>query len=48
MASNYNSRPRPPEVIVNGAEFQVVRERDSFEDIIRNEKLVTIKPGPDA
>jgi hypothetical protein len=26
----------------------VVRERDSFEDIIRNEKLVTIKPGPDA
>jgi diaminopimelate decarboxylase len=48
MASNYNSRPRPAEVIVNGAEFQVVRERDSFEDIIRNEKLVTIKPGPDA
>ena len=48
MASNYNSRPRPAEVIVNGAEFQVVRERDNFEDIIRNEKLVTIGAGPDA
>ena len=48
MASNYNSRPRAPEVIVNGSDYQVVRERDSFEDIIRNEKLVTVGPGPDA
>ncbi|HLW70735.1 MAG TPA: diaminopimelate decarboxylase [Candidatus Binataceae bacterium] len=48
MASNYNSRPRPAEVIVNGSEFAVVRQRDSFEDIIRGEKLVTLKPGPDA
>lgn len=48
MASNYNSRPRAPEVIVNGAEYHVVRERDSFEDIIRGEKLLTIPAGPDA
>jgi diaminopimelate decarboxylase len=48
MASNYNSRPRPPEVIVNGSEYSVVRERDSFEDLIRGEKLVTIAAGPDA
>jgi diaminopimelate decarboxylase len=48
MASNYNSRPRPAEVIVNGSEFAVVRERDTFEDIIRGEKLVTLRPGPDA
>ncbi|MGH8324324.1 MAG: diaminopimelate decarboxylase family protein, partial [Steroidobacteraceae bacterium] len=48
MASNYNSRPRPAEVIVNGAEFAVVRERDNFEDLIRGEKLVTLKPGPEA
>ena len=48
MASNYNSRPRPAEVMVNGAEFHVVRERDTFEDIIRGEKLITIKAGPDA
>jgi len=48
MSSNYNSRPRPAEVIVNGAEYSVVRERDSFEDIIRGEKLVTLAAGPDA
>jgi len=48
MASNYNSRPRPAEVIVNGAQYTLVRERDNFEDIIRNEKLVTIGAGPDA
>jgi diaminopimelate decarboxylase len=48
MASNYNSRPRAAEVLVNGAEVHVIRERDSFEDIIRNEKIVTLKGGPDA
>ena len=48
MASNYNSRPRPAEVIVNGADYSVVRERDNFEDIIRGEKLVTLAAGPDA
>jgi diaminopimelate decarboxylase len=48
MASNYNSRPRAAEVLVNGAEVHVIRERDNFEDIIRNEKIVTLKGGPDA
>ena len=48
MASNYNSRPRAAEVLVNGAEAHVIRERDNFEDIIRNEKIVTLKGGPDA
>ncbi len=48
MASNYNSRPRAAEVIVNGAEYQVVRERETFEDLIRGEKIVTLKGGPDA
>ena len=48
MASNYNSRPRAAEVLVNGAEVHVIRDRDSFEDIIRNEKIVTLKGGPDA
>jgi len=48
MASNYNSRPRAAEVIVNGSEYQVVRERETFEDLIRGEKIVTLKGGPDA
>jgi diaminopimelate decarboxylase len=48
MASNYNSRPRAPELLINGSEVHVIRERDSFEDIIRNEKIVTLQGGPDA
>jgi diaminopimelate decarboxylase len=48
MASNYNSRPRAAEVLINGAETHVIRDRDNFEDIIRNEKIVTLKGGPDA
>ena len=35
MASNYNSRPRVPEILVDGADAHVIRERDTFEDIIR-------------
>ncbi|MGA2409258.1 MAG: diaminopimelate decarboxylase [Candidatus Binataceae bacterium] len=48
MASNYNSRPRPPELLINGGEAHEIRSRDSFEDIIRNEKIVTLKGGSDA
>jgi diaminopimelate decarboxylase len=48
MASNYNSRPRAPEVIVNGAEYHVVRERETFDDLIRGEKIVALRSGPDA
>jgi len=43
MASNYNSRPRLPEILVDGADAHVIRERDSFEDIVRNEKIVELK-----
>ena len=39
MASNYNSRPRPPEVLVEGSSFRVIRERESYEDLIKGESL---------
>ena len=42
MASNYNSRPRAAEILVDGAEAHVIRERDTFEDIIRGEKIVEL------
>jgi diaminopimelate decarboxylase len=48
MASNYNSRPRAAELLINGRETHLIRERDTFEDIIRNEKIVTLSGGPDA
>jgi diaminopimelate decarboxylase len=38
MSSNYNSRPRPPEVLVDGDRYAVVRERESFEDLVRHER----------
>jgi len=39
MSSNYNSRPRIPEVMVKGKEFFVVRERETIEDLIKGEKI---------
>jgi len=38
MASNYNSRPRPAEIMVDGREVLVVRERETYEDLIRGER----------
>ncbi|MFL5497772.1 MAG: diaminopimelate decarboxylase [Gemmatimonadaceae bacterium] len=37
MSSNYNSRPRPAEVLVDGDKFAVITERESYEDLIRKE-----------
>ncbi len=38
MASNYNSRPRPAEVLVDGDRFAVVTERERYEDLVRQER----------
>jgi diaminopimelate decarboxylase len=37
LASNYNSRRRPAEVLVEGKRFRVVRRRESYADLIRGE-----------
>jgi len=37
MTSTYNARPRPPEVLVDGDRFAVVRERESADDLMRGE-----------
>jgi diaminopimelate decarboxylase len=37
MASNYNARPRAAEVLVHGDGFQVVRRRETYEDLIAGE-----------
>jgi diaminopimelate decarboxylase len=34
MASNYNRRPMPPEVLVDGGKWTVIRRRQSIEDLI--------------
>lgn len=38
MASNYNSRPRAAEVLVDGGRFAVVRERETYDDLVRHER----------
>lgn len=40
MASNYNSRLRPAEVLVIDGAAKLIRERDSFEDLLRGQKDV--------
>lgn len=37
MSSNYNSRPRAAEVMVDGAQMHLVRERERIEDLFANE-----------
>ena len=39
MASNYNSRPRPAEVMVKGKLFSIIRSREVYEDLISGEAI---------
>ena len=40
MSSNYNSRPRAAEVMVDGDQVHVIRERESLDDLTRHEQLL--------
>ena len=42
MASNYNSRPRAAEVMVRGDRYEIIRERESLEDLVRGERIPTL------
>ena len=39
MASNYNSHPKPPEVLVDGDRYYIVRKRESMDDLIHGEVI---------
>lgn len=39
MASNYNSRPRVAEILVQGDRYHVIRKRENYEDMIRLERI---------
>ncbi|MDD2308442.1 MAG: diaminopimelate decarboxylase [Desulfuromonadaceae bacterium] len=41
MSSSYNSRPRAPEVMVKGDRYEVIRERETIEDLIKGEKIAS-------
>jgi diaminopimelate decarboxylase len=40
MASNYNSRPLPAEVLVEGSKAYLVRERQTHQDLVRGERTI--------
>ena len=42
MSSNYNSRPRAAEVMVDGKHLHIIRERETVEDLYRGEHLLPI------
>jgi diaminopimelate decarboxylase len=37
LSSNYNSRPRAPEVLVEGERWRVIRKRETYQDLISGE-----------
>jgi diaminopimelate decarboxylase len=39
MASNYNTRRLPAEILVDGSRAEVVRERQAWDDLVRGEKI---------
>ena len=39
MSSNYNSRPRIPEILARDDRYYVIRQRESYEDLIRGEVI---------
>jgi diaminopimelate decarboxylase len=39
MASNYNTRPRPAEVLVDGQRWWVARAREQIQDLFHNERM---------
>ena len=38
MSSNYNARPRAPEVLVAGSQFKIIRRRETYEDLVAPER----------
>ena len=39
MASNYNTRPRAPEVLVQGDRYTVIRDRETYEQLLAGERV---------
>ena len=40
MSSNYNSRPKVPEVLVSGKSMSLIRKRETIEQILENEVVL--------
>ncbi len=38
MASNYNTRCRPAEILVDGNQYHIIKKRETYEEIFRGEQ----------
>ncbi len=45
MSSNYNSRVRPAEVLWYNGKGHLIRKRETFDDIIRNQVIIDLEPA---
>ncbi|MHB1679104.1 MAG: diaminopimelate decarboxylase [bacterium] len=43
MSSNYNSRPRAAEILVDGDKYYTIRKRETYEDLIEKENIPDLK-----
>ncbi|MFD1095452.1 diaminopimelate decarboxylase [Salegentibacter chungangensis] len=44
MASNFNSRYRPAEVLWYNGQAHLIRERETFDDLLRHQKIIDLEP----
>jgi diaminopimelate decarboxylase len=45
MSSNYNTRPRAAEIVVDGAEMYLIRRRETIEELFAAEAVIPVKAG---
>ncbi len=46
MSSNYNARPRPAEILVHDTSFDIIRARETMDDLLRGERIPEILNTP--
>jgi diaminopimelate decarboxylase len=39
MASNYNSRPKACEILIDGDQSKIIRQRETLDDLLEKEKI---------
>ena len=42
MSFNYNSRPKPAEVLIINGQAKLIRKRETYADLVRNQVEITL------
>ncbi len=40
MANNYNTRPKPPEILIDGEQAHLIRDRETYDQLLAGERLL--------